>query len=358
MARITLEDVANKAGVSFKTVSRVLNNESGVSDATSDRVKKAITELNYVPNSAARTLSRGKARTIGLVIGWPVKSPFISETIETALRECMVQGYSLALFSLESGTTAKVIDAYLGRQVDGLILDTRAALEEKLTCQLKSLNVPCLVIHPNQKNLLPNASFIQIDNKKAAKQAVNYLIELGHRAIGFVSFNMGIMQEEERVMGYKEAILEAGLPINKDWIHTGEGNSGFKLGFSGTMQLLSKHQEITALFSETDEIALGSAAALAQMGLKVPDDISIVGFDDILYASMIVPPLTTIHQPIEEFVKIAVEHLTGWIDGTIKERIDIVMPTKLVVRETCKPPRQAELKRAGAAQLGRGLSKP
>lgn len=346
MARTTLDDVAKKAGVSFKTVSRVLNNENGVSETTAEKVKKAMAELHYVPNIAARSLSRGKARAIGLVIGWPVTSPFSTLMIENTLKESMRHNYSLALFSLDQGSSKRIVDAFLGRQVDGLILDTVAFENIDLAEQLNALHVPCVVVHPNKKKNYPGASYVEIDNVAGARQAVSYLLALGHRSIGFVNASVGLLQEDDRYRGYREAFAEMGLSFNKDWVFSGDGwapDKSFNSGFAGAMHLLSTHKELTALFAHTDEIAMGCASAIWQMGLRIPDDISLIGFDDIAFASMIAPPLTTIHQPIDEIMRIAVEHLVGLIEGSKREPIDMILPTRLVVRETCKPPKREEV---------------
>ena len=338
MAQITLKDVAKQAGVSFKTVSRVINHEPNVAAKTSEKVKKAIAELNYVPNSAARNLSRGKAMAIGLVAGWPVNSPYTSTLIEQTLTESMANGYNLALFSREDGISQKIVNAYLGKQVDGVILDTNAADDQDLINQINSLNVPYVVIHPNQKNGLLHASYVQINNITAARQAIDYLIEIGHRSIGFVCYKSGLNQEDERLSGYRLALTEAGIPYRNEWVYLGSGLP-YKVGFTGAMHLVSNHTELTAIAAGTDEIAMGTLGAIRQMGLRIPDDISVIGFDDISYASMIIPPLTTIHQPIDEIARIAVEQLIHVIDDPCTEPIDIMLPTRLVVRDTCKPPR-------------------
>lgn len=346
MDRTTLDDVAKKAGVSFKTVSRVLNNEQGVSEATAEKVRDAIAELNYVPNIAARRLSRGKAQAIGLVIGWPVASPFSTAMIEDTLKESMRHGYGLVLFSLDHGSSKRIIDAFLGRQVDGLILDTVAFENITLVEQLKLLHVSCVVVHPNQKENYPGASFVQIDNVAAVKQAISYLLALGHRSIGFISAGFGLNQEDERFQGYQDAFAEMELSFNKDWVFSGEGwlpDKAFHCGFAGAMHLLADHKDVTAIFAQTDEIALGCASAIWQMGLHIPEDISLIGFDDIAFASMITPPLTTIHQPIDEIMRITVEHLIRRIEGSQHEPIDMILPTRLVVRETCKPPKREEV---------------
>lgn len=337
MARITLEHVAQKAGVSIKTVSRVLNAEPNVSEETTVRVRQAIAELNYVPNSAARSLSSGKAMSIGLVVGWPVNSPYSSTLIEQTLKECTRHGYSLALFSveIEDAITRRIIDAYLGRQMDGVILDTRAAQDDELMSQLDALKVPQIIIHPDRKHAQARASYVQIDNRLGAWQAVNHLIQLGHARIGCISYDSSLTQEIDRMGGYRQALADAGLPVRDDWIKRKAGLP-FQVGFSGAVQLLSAHPDLTALFAATDEIAMGTLAAIWNLGLKVPDDVSVVGFDDISYASMIAPPLTTIHQPIDEIAAISVKHLIDTVDNPDRAPIDLVMPIRLVIRKSCR----------------------
>lgn len=340
MPRTTLEDVAQKAGVSSKTVSRVLNEEPNVSKKTAEKVKAAIAELNYVPNSAARSLSSGKAMSIGLVVGWPVNSPYSSTLIEQTLKECTRHGYSLALFSVEDRTFKQIMEAYLGRQMDSLILDTRAAQIDELTSWLDARNVPTIVIHPDQRNSTTRASFIRIDNRHGAWQAVNYLIQLGHRHIACISYDSSLTQEADRLNGYIQALAEAGLPFRPEWVSKRAGLP-FQVGFAGAVDLLSAYPEITAFFAQTDEIAMGTLAAIWNLGLKVPDDVSVVGFDDISYASMIAPPLTTVHQPIDEIAAIAVQHLIEKIDNPAAEAVDLILPTRFVIRKSCKAPASA-----------------
>ncbi len=338
MPRVTLKDVAERAGVSFKTVSRVINHEPNVANETYEKVNRAISELHYVPNLAARNLSRGKARAIGLVTGWPINTPYTSTLIEQCFEESNRNGYNMVLFSPGKGIDRKITDAFLGKQVDGIVMDTNVAEDDELIRQLHVLNIPYVVIHPNRKNGRTNASFIQIDNVQAARQAVDYLISLGHRAIGFINNHWGLNQEDERRQGYCQALKEAGIQLRDGWIYSNT-NKAFQLAYTGTKFLLEKHPELTAIFAATDDMAMGVVSAVWQMGLKVPDDISVVGFDDITYATMITPPLTTVHQPIVEISQTAVDHLISLIEDPGTQHIDLVMPTQLVIRDTCKPPR-------------------
>jgi LacI family transcriptional regulator len=259
--------------------------------------------------------------------------------IEKTLDECTRNGYGLALFALAKGTPKKIVDAFLGRQVDGVILDTMAAENEELARQLNALNVPYVIIHPNRKDSHPRASFVSIDNVEASRQAVDYLIHLGHRHIGEVTYRNGLTQESERLHGYKQALTEAGISYSDERVF-GSSEAGFQTGYAGARHLIEQHPELTAIFAETDDIAMGVVGALLQMGLRIPDEFSVIGFDDITYATMITPPLTTIHQPIDKIASLAAKHLIQTIDDPLTSPIDVIMPTSLVVRDTCSTPRQ------------------
>lgn len=339
MAQVTLQNVAEKAGVSIKTVSRVLNNEPNVAPLTAEKIRTAIAELKYVPNIAARNLSSGKAMTIGLVVGWPVTSPFSSALIEATLKASVEHRYRLALFTIENNVANQIVEAFLGKQVDGVILDTNAAEIQELTQQIEQLHIPCLIVHPNCINDRPKKfSMVRIENVESARQAVAYLIQLGHRNIGSVGYNSNLTQEDERLQGYHQALREAGIRFKEGWIHRGIGLPN-PVAMKGTLDLLTHHPEITAIFAASDEMATGTLGAIWKLGLRVPEDISVIGFDDIPYATMAVPPLTTIRQPIGEIGSLAIKHLIEIIDNPAAEQVDIIVPTELIIRDSCRPPR-------------------
>jgi len=350
MVTVTLNEVAKLAGVSIKTVSRVLNNEPNVSEAMHEKVKKAISELNYVPNTSARRLSSGKSYSIGFGMGWPVNSPFTSTIIQNALKESTRLGYNMSLFSLENGSTDQLIQAYQGKQVDGFLLDTPAGKNEELRIQLNELNIPYVIIHPSSKHGHQTASFVRINDQLGAKTAVEYLLQLGHKVIGLLSFHTGIHQEKSRLTGYQKALNDAGITFNENLVYI-NGSHGFETGFTGFQKLLATNNAMTAVFAATDDIAMGCLAAIWQLGLKIPEDISVVGFDDIMLAEMTAPPLTTIHQPIDEIARLAVKVLVNRIDNPESSQVDLVLPTRLIVRSTCKPPKVGGVPRqAGSAQ--------
>ena len=329
------------AGVSTKTVSRVINNEANVAAETSERVRQAVAKLNYVPNSAARSLSRGRAMAIAFVAGWSVNTAYSSMLIDNMLKDTMRVGHSLMLFPSDAGTATRVAAAFLGRQIDSIVLDSMAAENPVLIDRLRVLKRPYVVLHPNYlDHRYEGGSFVRIDNFQAAKLATDYLIGLGHRAIGLVSFPAN-MPGNERMSGYRAALEEVGIGFRLDYVHE-SFDRPVQIGYRGALQLISDHPEITAVFAATDEIAMGTLTAIWQLGLRVPEDISVIGFDDISLASLITPPLTTIHQPMDEISRAVVELAVSLIEHPHQERVDLVLPTELVVRNSCQAPKRTE----------------
>lgn len=337
MCPVTLQDVARTAGVSSKTVSRVVNNEANVAPNTSERVRQAIAQLNYVPNSAARSLSSGRAMAIAFVAGWSVNTAYSSMLIDSLLQDTMHNDHSLMLFPSDAGTAARVAAAFLGRQIDSIVLDSMAADNPGLIDRLRALKRPYVVLHPNFLDRYENGSFVRIDNFQAAKEATDYLIGLGHRSIGIVSFPSNA-PGTERLGGYRAALEQAGIGLQPGYVHEAM-DVPVKIGYRGALQLISDHPEITAIFAATDEIAIGTLTAIWQLGLKVPEDISVIGFDDISLASLITPPLTTIRQPMAEISRAVVEMAIDMVENPHNERTDVVLPTELVIRKSCQPPR-------------------
>jgi LacI family transcriptional regulator len=341
MTHVTLDDVARMAGVSAKTVSRVINNESNVATETSERVQRAVDKLKYVPNSAASSLSRGRAMAIGLVVGWSLDTAFSSMLLDNILRNVTRRGYSLVLFASDEHTAYRVATAFRGRQMDGIIMDSGAGANAEVASRVNALNRPCVVIHPTRLEGNEKSSFVRIDNADGARRATEHLIGLGHHTIGLVSFPHLAGEATERLSGYRAALEDAGIPFRADLIAECWGDP-MQIGYKGAMQLIPTRPEITAVFGATDEIAIGALGAIWQMGLRVPEDISVIGFDDIAMASAINPPLTTIHQPIDEISRTAVDLVVDMIEGRSSGTTDLVLPTELVIRKSCLPPKRQQ----------------
>jgi len=336
---VTLVDVAELSGVSIKTVSRVVNGEPNVAPATADRVRRAIEELEYVPYEPARTLSRGKVGVIGLVWGWSVQSLFSSTLVGNILRATSERGYNMLLFSTDSHPNEQVTRALRGRQVDGIILASAAARDNVLIRQLEMTDEPYVVIWADDVDNCKKASCVRIDDFAAARQGTEFLIGLGHRTIGAVSFRRdrsAIMAARQD--GYRRALQEAGIRPENDLVFE-SAPPPTALGALAAQQLLSTRKDLTALFAFTDEIALGAISAIGRMGMKVPDDISVMGFSDTTLSSALNPPLTTIHEPLERISDLAVELIIDRIERPSSERVDLVLETSVAVRASCGPPR-------------------
>jgi LacI family transcriptional regulator len=333
---VTMEQVAKRAGVSLKTVSRVANGEQNVSPATKESVLRVIRELEYVPNLAARRLSRGKAMAVGIVLGWSIDNNYSSALIHNVSSACNEFGYGLTLFSTDENVTKQVVQACLGKQVDGVLLDTKSALNKELKRQLDTIHVPYVVIHPSRTTGPCDYSYVTIDDYESAKKAVSYLIELGHRSIGCISEKSNLSQPRDRFNGYRAALANADIPFRKSLISQNQVG-GMQGGFLSASQLIAENDGLSAIFCVTDDLALGAMNAVWHLGRVVADDISLIGFDDIRYASMVIPPLTTIRQPIDEIANAAVKQLIRLIDDPTADRISIFLPTQLIIRESCKP---------------------
>lgn len=331
-----MEQIAKIAKVSLKTVSRVVNGEGNVSHATQEKVIKVIRDLEFVPNSAARRLSRGKAMAIGLVLGWSIDTNYSSALIHNVSSVCNQYNYGLSLFPSDENVVNQVMHACLGKQVDGILLDTIPGLNKKLKKQLDTIAIPYVVIHPSCMNGPCDSSYVTIDDYESAKMAVSYLVELGHRSIGCICEITNFSQERDRLNGYRDALANAGISFRKSLVSYNQFG-GMQGGFTGASQLVAENDDLSAIFCLNDDMALGAMNAIWHLDRKVPDDISVIGFDDLRYASMVIPPLTTIRQPIDQIAKAAVMQIIKMVDDPTSERITAVMPTQLIIRETCKP---------------------
>jgi LacI family transcriptional regulator len=332
---ITMLQVAQQAQVSLKTVSRVVNNEAQISAKTREHVLAVIKDMGFVPNLAARRLSQGKAMTLGIVLGWSIDSPYSSALVHHVFIACNQQGYNLMLFSRDQDVSQQVMQAYVSKQVDGIILDTKSSLHTELRRQLNTLQVPYLIIHPSHPDDSMHSTYVTIDDYQSAKEAVLYLIELGHKNIGGIFEKTMLSQETNRLSGYQSALKESGIQFSESWLYIST-EQGMRGGFQGASHLIKNNPQLSALFCSTDEIAFGAMNAIWQSGLKIPDDISVLGFDDIKFASMLIPPLTTVQQPTHLIANAAVAQLITMINDPSTEQTSIILPTHLIIRQTTK----------------------
>lgn len=306
----TIQDVARIAGVSASTVSRAFNHSTLVNDETRDRIQVAARQLNYVPNASARSLSVGSTHVIGVLLPlahgefFSVLIRGVDEAVVEAKRELLIAGTHNDLASAESAFRR------MKGWVDGFVVVTHNLNHDMLLAAAPD-GTPTVFLH--SPNSLPRYSSLQTDNLGSAYMAVRHLIDEGHREIAMVKGPEANGEANDRFLGYEKALREAGLPIDPAFIF--EGDFTREGGIEAARSLLSRNHRPSALFAANDDTAIGVMFKLADHGCRIPDDLALIGFDDIPSARYQIPSLSTIHVPIIEMGKKAVETLVRAIDA-------------------------------------------
>lgn len=332
----TIKDVAYKAGVSIATVSHVVNDTRYVSDELKQRVFAAMEQLNYHPNSLARSLRVGQTNTIGL-ISPDNSNPFFAEISRLIESEGFNNGYSVILCNTDDNPAkeAKYVDVLIAKQVDGVIFMSAGESVESLQ-RLWNQNIPVVVTDREVPNVL--ADMVLVDNQKGGYQVTKYLISLGHSQIACITGPSRARSSAQRVRGFDQAMADAGLTVNPVYINDGDFRS--KSSELSMNRLLALKAPPTAVFACNDLMAIGAIRSARNHGLRVPEDISIAGFDDISYCQAVHPSLTTVSQPYAEMAKIATDLLIQRIseqheNNRVKEFKRFVLDPKLVIRDSC-----------------------
>lgn len=331
-SKITIDDIAKIANVSKATVSYVLNDKPGVSDKVRSKIKNIIDEYNYVPNSAARGLAGEKTHFIGLVIP-DISDMFYANIIRGVEKTSNKLGFFLNLFTThaQAEREQQVIKLFNKSMVDGLIV-MAYYLKDLYIDILTESGIPFVFIDYPPKN--EEIYSVLVDNESGAFEATEYLISLGHKKIAFLEGSKVAWDSKARFEGYVKALKRHATEFNPNLVEN--GNFTKEEGYLATKRLLAKKEKFTAIFSANDQMAIGAIRALKEAGLKVPDDISIVGFDNIEASSIIEPPLTTVSQPIYEMGKKAVEVLVKLINKEEVKEKKIMLKTRLIERHSCK----------------------
>ena len=333
---MTLEDVASAAGVSPKTVSRVMNNEPNVRPATREKVLEAAKQLGYRPNRAARSLAGSKSYTLSHLHNNP-NQDYTERANAGIYRACRDYNYQLFLEQLETGSGSmeqQVNDFLTIYDVDGVILSPPATDNEALIKLFQSKSIPVVSISP--AGARSDVAAVYIDDRRAAAVMTQYLIDLGHSSIGFIAGPEEHGAASARGTGFEDALKAAGLPLAE--CPRGRGDFTFKSGLNSALQMLSAGHRPSAIFAANDVMAAGAMTAAFKAGLSVPDDISIAGFDASYIGSILWPPLTTIRQPVADMAQAAAEWLiTGDLfEGERAKRQEF--PFDLVVRPSSDKP--------------------
>ncbi|WP_217513820.1 substrate-binding domain-containing protein [Vibrio metschnikovii] len=328
-----MKDIARVAGVSTSTVSHVINKTRYVSDDIAERVNKAAKDLNYAPSALARSLKMNRTRTIGMLVTTST-NPFFGEVVKGVERSCYQQGYSLILCNTEGDNQRMKasINTLLQKRVDGLILMCSTLEGERIEVFERYPDIPVVVM--DWGPMLFASDKIQDNSLRGGYMATQYLIECGHQSIGCITGPLSRHQAQMRYEGYKRAMLEAGLTINPDWII--ESDFECEGGAQALYRLKKKGPLPSAIFVSNDMMAMGVIHAASDLHIAIPDQLSIIGYDDIHIANFMTPSLTTIHQPKYRLGQAAIDTLLNKLKNQSREPQVVQLEPTLVVRQSVK----------------------
>ena len=333
---MNLEDIARKAGVSRSTVSRVVNNDRYVSERTRKQVQRVIDQERFQPNHAARALVKRRTEIIGVVIPNNVNVFFTDNSYFPML----LQGIGEAAHERDHamllwlGQGNEDSDRFIrkitsSRMMDGLIIASLTS-DHPLFQHLLDLKFPVVMVD-RPSGYEAQISYVTVDNVRGAETAVRHLIAQGRRRIAHITGHLTIADGQERLQGYKNALRKAGLQVNDDLI--AEGQFTHEHGYLGMKRLLEHRPD--GVFAPGDTAAVGAMQAIREAGLRVPEDIAVVGFDDLDVATQVSPQLTTIRQPVQQKGAYAARLLIDLIEQKYDAPQHVVLPTELVIRQSC-----------------------
>ncbi|GAE32725.1 LacI family DNA-binding transcriptional regulator [Alkalihalobacillus hemicellulosilyticus] len=332
----TIYDIAKKTGYSITTVSKVLNNYSDVSDKTRKKIIEAVNEVGYYPNSNARTLTTKKSWSLGVVFvedsGKGIEHPFFSAVIESFKKSVEKSGYDLLFASNRIGHEEKsYLDHFLYRGVDGVVV-VCSILNDPDVKKLVQSNIPTVVIDLDSHE----SSVVYSDNYYGSELAVDHLYSLGHRKIAHIYGDKNEFAGVQRLEGYIKAMNKHELSLRDEYIVDG-GYFSFSGGQEAMKALLKCEDRPTAVYVAGDFMALGAIKEIQRADLRVPEDISVIGFDDIQMSQYMSPALTTIRQDTELIGKTAANLLIEQINDKKKRAMSVKIPVSLIERDSCKP---------------------
>ncbi len=330
MKRVTIEDVASVAGVSRQTVSRAINNKGEISPTTRARVMEAVRELGYLPNRLAQGMVTQRTRTIGLMVA-DIANPFYPELARGVQDAARAADYNMLLCNTDDvAVEEKFIFRSLAAQgVDGIIAFSYKASDEMLGAFADQFR-PIVFVNRDFKH--PHVSTVMVDNIRGAASAIEQFLQQGHRTIGMLTnFNPSV-NASRRQIGYTQAMSAAGITPEPSWV--GGGEPTLEGGYAAARQLISDHPNMTAVFCHNDLMAIGAIRALHHLGLRVPQDVALIGFDGVQMASMVTPALSTVHVDKYEIGRRAMERILQMIEAPTKQFRPIEISTSLILRET------------------------
>jgi LacI family transcriptional regulator len=329
----TIRDVARLSGVSPMTVSRVINDSERVSPETRKRVEDAISELGYVPSRLARGLSRQRTGTLAVIVP-DVANPFFTAVVRAAEEVARRADYHVILCDTRADLSVErdVIEELIAHRVEGMVIapvSDRSAMHLR---RLAAFGVPFVLIDRTIPGV--DCDVVLGDSSGGARQLVDHLVSLGHRRIGFIVESDDVSTARDRRRGYEAALNAAGIALDPALVaHAAPDPSG---GSAGMARLLELEERPTAVFTVNNLVALGAIEAVRAAGLEVPDDVALVCFDDIEYASRLYPFLTAMEQPAQTFGTLGTQLLLERIEGRGPERRhEVVLPGEFIIRKSC-----------------------
>lgn len=326
---VTIGMVAQAAGVSASTVSRVLNGTAVVSDIKKKAIDNAISELGFVPNPVARGLAGGRTFSIG-VVTQALDSPFYGAAMRGIEDELLPAGYNALFVSghWNASAEAHCIDVLQSRRVDGIVVLTGRLTDQALKGYAK--NQPLVITGRTLK--APGLFTLNFDNFEGGRLATQHLIQLGHRRIAFITGDAGHPDATERLGGYRAALKAAGIAFDQGLVIPGEYHE--LSGLLAVDHLLATNRRFTAIFAANDQMAVGAALGLQRRSLRVPEDVSVVGFDDLPTSQYAIPPLTSVQQPAYELGRLAASAMLQLL-GKLKPNVEVPVP-RLIARESSR----------------------
>lgn len=330
----SIGDVARAAQVSKSTVSRVINNPELVSPETVERVRRVMRELNFSPNKLAQDLRKGHVKVLGVLVP-DITNPFYTSVVRGIEDTTNSWGYNIILCNTDGDLEKErsYLEMLQGR-VDGLVF-TPALEEDRNVDLVQQLSRPVVLL--SRKLAGFESDLVKVDNVQGAFQVVSYLLQLGHRRIATIAGTPGTTTGNERLAGYREAFSSMGLQVDESIIRYGDFRQ--QAGFSLASELLTLSEPPSAIFVANNFMLVGALLAIREKGVRVPEDISLAGFDEIPSAELIEPQLTTVIQPTYDMGKAAARLLLRRIQGNVKPKTQtIILSPKLVIRDSCGPP--------------------
>jgi LacI family transcriptional regulator len=329
---VTMADVAQEAGVSLQTVSRVINGRHDVSPATRKHVEAIIERLGYQPNAIARSLASTYTRTLGFVTN-DFSDYTWTQIMTGAEHEARAQGYFLMIGSAERNPSD--VPEYLRllseRQVDGILFgrESRGLNDSRYNDLFQQVPVVTVAYYPSLKQI----TVVDVDNVSGGRQATEYLLSTGRRQIALITGPAHWKAVEDRCQGYKQALEASGIPYADSLIAVGDFS--YKSGYEAMRQLLTRGVPVNGVFAQSDQMAIGAIRALQEAGKHIPQDVAIIGYDDIPAAAYCYPPLTTIRQPLQELGRIATQLLIKIIEGEASSvETEVLLKTEVIQRES------------------------